>query len=628
MLQAIHDRLKGIFAMIIIGVIGVVFVFWGVEFVSVGGFSATRGVEVNGEDIAGEEVRRAYLDELSRFQAATGGSDLPEEVRQRLQQRVVDDAVRAELIRQRTEKMRYIATDADVARSLQEIPAFQVDGKFSRDAYLAALSSVNLAPARFEQDQRRQLAARQLDRGLSASAFVLPGEVEQRAALRGERRELAWVVLPAASFTAGIEPDEAALGAYYERNRAQYLTEERADLQYVELDSAEVARGLSASEEDLAAYYEDHLERFTSVEQRRARHILIAPSGDDAADEAKARTAYERATRGEDFAALAKELSADTGSAAQGGDLGWAERGFFVPAFADAVWSMQPGEIRGPVRSEFGWHVIRLDEVRPGAVKPLAEVRAELEADYRREQSERLFGDLQDRLDTEAFEAAGDLARVAEALALPVRTLPGFSRSAGGPFDGLPAVAQAVFQPAVLRGEQLATVELAPGRVVAIKVTAHEPPRERPFEDVRDQVRAAVVLEQARERARVRAAELVAQLQSGAPWAAVVPDGAAASPREVGRGDPAVPAEVAAAAFRAPAVGPLPAHGSVELATGDAAVWTVTRVRQGTEFITDPAQRAGAQQEAREFASFQDATVYLTQLRKSAKVKVNPQLFN
>jgi peptidyl-prolyl cis-trans isomerase D len=631
MLQAIHDRLKGIFAMIIIGVIGVVFVFWGVEFVSVGGLTATRGVEVNGEDIEGEDVRQGFLDQLSRFQAAVGGADIPEEVRKSLEQQAVEDAVRAELIRQRTAEMRYIASDADVARSLQEIPAFQVDGKFSRDAYLAALLSANLDPARFEADQRRQLAARQLDRGLAVSAFVLPGEFERRTALRGERRELAWLVLPAALFAAGIEPEEAALTAYFEQNRAQYLTEESADLQYVELDIAEVGAGVGASEEDLVAFYEDHLERFSSVEQRRARHILIAASGDDATDEAKARAAYDRATGGEDFAALARELSADTGSAVQGGDLGWAERSFFVAAFADAVWSMQTGEIRGPVRSEFGWHVIRLDEVRPGAVKPLEEVRAELEADYRREQSERLFSDLQDQLDTEAFEAAGDLGRVAEAMALPVKTLPGFTRIAGGSLGGVPAVAQAVFQPAVLRGEQLATVELVPGRVVTVKVTAHAPPRERAFEEVREQVRAALVLEQARERANARAAELVAELQSGAPWSAVA-GGAAAeagtSPREVGRGDPTVPAEVAAAAFGKPASAPVPAQGAVKLASGDAALWTVLRVRPGTEFISDPSQRALAQQEAREFANFQDATVYVTQMRAGAKVEVNPQLFN
>lgn len=625
MLQAIHDRLKGIFAMTIIGVLGVVFVFWGVEFVSVGGFTATQGLAVNGEDLDGEAVRRAYLDELSRFQAAAGDVDVPEEIRKSIERQVVEDAVRTELIRQRTAKLRYIATDADVLRSLQEIPAFQVDGKFSRDAYLAALRSANIEPARFEEDQRRLLAARALDRGLSASAFVLPGELERRIALRDERRQIAWVVLPAASFAAGLEPSEADLQAHYEANRSRYLTEERADLQYVELDLAAVGADVEPTEEDLRSYYEDHIERFTTVEQRRARHILIAPSGDAAADEARAKAAYDRAVAGEDFAALARELSADAGSAAQGGDLGWAERSFFVAPFADAVWSMQPGEIRGPVKTEFGWHVIRLDEVRPGAVQPFDAVRTELVADYRRDRAERLFSDLQEKLDTEAFEAAGDLARVAGSLGLPVKSLVGFSRSGGGDLGASPALVKAVFEPEVLRGEKLATVELAPGRVVALKVVAHAPPRERPFEEVREQVRAEWVAERARERARARAEELAARLAAGADWAAVAADagGPGAAPREVGRGDPGVPAEVSAAAFRAS--GALPAYGTAELGSGDAAVWTVAAVRPGTDFVTD---RAEAEREAREFAAFQDATVYVAKLRAEAKVKINPQLFN
>lgn len=632
MLQAIHDRLKGIFAMTIIGILGVVFVFWGVEFVSVGGFTATQGIDVNGEDVDGEAVRRAYLEELSRYQAAVGDAEVPEEVRKNIEKQVVDDAVRVELIRQRTDDMRYLATDADLVKSLQSIPAFQVDGKFSRDAYLAALTSANVEPARFEEDQRRQLAARQLDRGLFASSFVLPAELDRRIALRGERRELAWVVVPAAEFATGIAPDDAALQAYYDGHRAQYMTEERANLEYVELSLEQVGAGVAVTEEALQTYYNDHLERFSSVEQRRARHILIAASGDDAADEAKAKAAYDRARAGEDFAALAKELSADTGSAAQGGDLGWAERNFFVAPFADAVWSMQPGELRGPVRTEFGWHVIRLDEVRPGAVKPIEEVRPELEADYRREQSERLFNDLQEQLDTQAFEAAGDLRRVADSLALPVKSLAGFSRAGGGDLGSAPALVKAVFEPTVLRGEQLATVELAPGRVAAIKVVAHEAPRERPLDEVRDQVRAAVVLAGARERAKVRAAELAAQLSAGTAWDAVAGGAAVGQAgsalREVGRSDPTVPPEVATAAFRAPANASLPAYGSVELPSGDAAVWVVGRVRPGTEFVADAGLRTEASREAREFASFQDATVYVNQLRANAKVKVNPQLFN
>ena len=631
MLQAIHDRSKGVFAMIIIGLIGVVFVFWGVEFVSIGGFTATRGVEVNGEDVNAEEIRRSYLDELSRYQAAFGTSDLPEEVRKGLEQQAIEDAVRAELIRQRTVEMRYVATDADVVRSLQDIPAFQVDGRFSRDAYYAALRAANLEPARFEESQRRQLAARQLDRGLATSAFVLPTEIERRVALLDERRELAWALVPAARFAAGIAPDEAAIAAHYEKTRDRYLTEERADLEYVELSIDDVAAGAEVTEDELRAFYDDHLERYSSPEQRRARHVLIAATGDDAADEARARAAYDRAAAGEDFAALARELSADTGSASQGGDLGWAEREFFVAPFAEAVWSMQRGELRGPVRTQFGWHVIRLDEIRAGEVRPFEEVRAGLEEEYRRERVERQFSDLQDQLDTEAFEAAGDLGRVAEALALPVKSLPGVTRANAGPLGDSPQVTAAVFEPATLAGEQLRTVELAPGRVVAIRVAAHEPPRQRPLEEVREAVRFDLVLELAREQARGRAAGLLERLRGGEAWAAVAAEatpGESSAPREVARGEPSIPAEVLAGAFRAPRPAGSPSFGSTELPSGDVAIWAVSAVRSGVEVPGDPAARSALAGEARELMSFLEASVYVTQMRATARVKVNPQLFN
>jgi peptidyl-prolyl cis-trans isomerase D len=635
MLQAIHDKSKGVFAMIIIGVIGVVFVFWGVEFVSVGGLTASRGVEVNGEDVNAETVRRAYQEELSQYQVAFGAAGVPEEVRQAIEQQVVNEAVRGELVRQRTAELRFLASDAEVLQSLQEIPAFQVDGRFSRDAYYAALRAANIEPDYFESQQRQLLAARQLDRGIFASAFVLPGEIERRVALRDESRDIGWVVLPASRFMADLEPDEAAIAAHYEQTRGRYLTDERADLQYVELTLDALASEVETTEEALLEFYNDHLDRYTTREQRRARHILVAASDDPAADQAQAQAAYERAVAGEDFAALAQALSADPGSAAQGGDLGWAEPEFFVAPFAEAVWALQPGEISAPVQSEFGWHVIRLDEVRAGSVQSFDEVRAELEPEYRRAESERRYNDMQEQLDTEAFEASGDLQRVAEALALEVRSVPGFTRTSGGPLGDSPALVEAVFDPEVIGGEQLRTVELAPGRVVAVKVTAHQPPSERPLAEVREEVIADLRLTLARQQAQARAGELVAELNGGAdwatvarPWSASTDDGAGLMPRQYLRSATEVPAEVLAAAFRAPRPQAAPVSGVALLASGDTAVWTVTAVRSGTLEQAPAMAQAEATRDAREYSSFQDASVYISQLRANAKVKVNPTLFN
>jgi peptidyl-prolyl cis-trans isomerase D len=295
---------------------------------------------------------------------------------------------------------------------------------------------------------------------------------------------------------------------------------------------------------------------------------------------------------------------------------------------------MTEGEIKGPVRTQFGWHVLKLEGIESSATPSFEELRPQLEAEYRRTESEKLFGDLQEQLDTEAFEAGGDLQRVADSLALDVRSVEGFTRQ-GGSLGNSPELVQAVFDPEVLNGSQLRTVEVAPGRVVALKVVAHQPPRDRPLEEVRDPVLAAYAVEQARKITAERAAALAQQLRDGADWDSVarqwipkdVTDPSSASLRFIRRGEPAVPPAVSSAAFKASPPEGKPVYGTATLASGDAAVWTVTYVRPGSPATLTPAQRAAALNEARDQARFRDAAVYLAKLRADAEVEVNPQLF-
>ncbi|MGA0708570.1 MAG: SurA N-terminal domain-containing protein, partial [Steroidobacteraceae bacterium] len=256
MLQAIHDNLKGVFAMIILGVLAVVFVFWGVEFVSVGGVTSTQGIAVNGEDVDVEPVRREYQEQVARYQSAFPGQDLPEEILTDLREESLRRAVTRELVRQRTSDLRLRASAAEVLESIRSIPAFQVAGQFSRDAYFAALSSANLKAAAFEAEQREALAAQHLERGVAGSAFVLPSELERRVALLQEQREVAWVVLPRGSFRpAPGQVDESALMAWYEDNRERYRTEEQVDISFVELSLDALSAAAEVDEAALRGYY-------------------------------------------------------------------------------------------------------------------------------------------------------------------------------------------------------------------------------------------------------------------------------------------------------------------------------------------------------------------------------------
>jgi len=632
MLQTIHDKLKGIFAITILVALGVVFVFWGVD-VSVGSFTKARGIEVNGREIAVEEVRRSYQEQYSRLQAALGDAGVPDEMRTALQKRVLEQAVQAELIRQRTRKLRFEASDSQVLEAIRQIPAFQAGGQFSADAYHAALRSINLSADQFEAEQRTYVVARQLDRGLFSTAFVLPGELERQVALRNETRELAWVVVPAAGFTASVQVDEAAIQAYYDANKEMYMTEEQATVDYVELDLEKFAEAVVVDEQRLREYYETNKDRYSKPERRRARHILIGSGADEAGAEARARAAYERARNGEDFAALARELSEDAGSRESGGDLGMAERGSFVAAFGDAVWSMAPGEIRGPVKSEFGWHVIRLDAVEPESTQPFEQVRAELEPELRRTEVEKAFGDAQEQLDTLAFEAAGNLAAVASEMNLPVHRVERFTRAGGAGLAATPALTSAVFAADVLAGRELRTVELAPGRVIALGVSGYQPASPRPLEEVRGQVAMAARAAEAQKLAAARAAAVSAELTAGAAWDDATRSWRAAAPapthqlRLVRRDDRQVPPAIMQAAFRAPVPQGRPRFGVAELASGDAAVWTITAVRSGTLATLSPEEQAAEINLAREQAAQWDAGVYVAAMRAGADVDVNPQLF-
>lgn len=632
MLQTIHDKLKGIFAVAILTALGVVFVFWGVNFSSnISSFTKAKGIEVNGREIAVEDVRREYQEQFSRMQAALGDSGVPEQMRESIRQRVLEQAVRTELLRQRTRELGFEATDAEVLETIRQVPAFQVDGKFSPDAYHAALRSINLSPERFEAEQREFVLARQVDRGIYNSAFVLPGELERNYALRQETRTIGWVTVPARSFEASAVIDDAAVQKFYEANKSRYMTEEQATVDYVELDIDAFAAQATVTDAALRAYYEENKARYTQAGRRHARHILVASTGDDKADEAKAKKIYERAAAGEDFAKLARELSDDTGSKESGGDLGDAERADFVGPFGDAVWSMKPGEIRGPVKTEFGWHVIKLESASPETVRSFDEVRAELEPEYRRSQVDKAFGDAQERLDTLAFEAGNDIRSLASKMGLPLKHIESFTRAGSAELGATPKLTQAVFSPEVLAGREIRTVELAPGKVVAITATAYRPSVARPLADVRAEVVEAARLEAAGKLAAARAGEVVAALQRGAAWpASVAPwrgDGTTLNPKPVGRSDEGVPAEVRDAAFRAQAPAGQPRYGVATLKNGDSAIWTMTEMERGKLASLAQDARRRAHDEARDRMAMSDATIYVTAMRAAADVDVNPQVF-
>jgi peptidyl-prolyl cis-trans isomerase D len=641
MLQYIHDKLSGKLAYILLGALALVFSVWGVQ--GIVSFSAKReaGMRVNGEDIDTERVRRAYQENISQMSRAFKG-DLPAPIKARAQQQVTDQFVAIALLDQQSQKLGYTVSDADVVRAIQGEQAFQVDGKFDRDSYLGRLRMLGYTPAMFEAEERKDLRDRQIEAGIRLSAFATEAEVKRFAALENETRTIAYAAIPAAKFLPTVHADAAALQTYYDAHKSDYQTPDTVTLSYVALRLEDLAAQVAVTDADLQAYFDQVKDRYVEPEKRHARHILI--QGGDEAARAKAESVYkEAAAPGADFAELAKKYSSDAGSAAQGGDLGWAEKGFLVPSFADALFAMQPGEIRGPIQSQFGWHIIKLEGIQAGKAKSLAEVRPQLEAEYRKNEAEKRFGDLQEKLDQLVFENSGTLQPAASALGLKIEQIADFTRTAGGaPFGADPKLIESAFSADVLAGQNSRALELKPGVVVAIRASNRRAPALRPLPEVRAQVETAVREDLAAAAAADAAKALSAALTAGKPWSeALKPLGPTHAPdteqekapptlvvyqpaMSMTRTQQGAPRALTTSAFQAAhPQGGKPSVGSVALLKGDVAVYTVEAVQPG---VLDKDATSQAQRIA-QASAIGDITGYVETLKAGATIHTNPQLF-
>jgi len=628
MLQKIRDKITGWFAAVFLGAIAIVFIFWGIQFES----SVTAAAaKVNGEEISMQAVQRAWQDRQNELQQVLR-DELPESLVKTEQQRLLDDFIRRELLVQRAAEAGFRVSDADLVEAIAAIPALQVDGRFSRDRYAAVLRSQGRTETQFENDFRRDLEVSQLSNGIGVSAFALPGEFTRRIALEGETRDVEYAVLPAAGFAAGAEVTPEQVAAWYEKNAANLRTPESVDLQYVRLDLADVEAGVEVTEDALREFYAQVApERYVSTERRRARHILIEAGADDAAAREKAEQLATRAKGGEDFVTLASENSDDPGSKGQGGDLGWATRDSFVAPFSEALFAMAPGEVRGPVQTQFGYHVIRLEEVDAAHQRSFEEVRDELEADFRRERAQARFYEQSQALADEAFASLSELDSVAGKLGLTVQSVAGFTRQGGDPFGAEQKVIDAAFSDEVLQARQNSpAISLGEESVVVLRVTDHQPPAQRPLEDVRSDIEATLRTEAARQAAEAAARTAVERLAAGGSLSAVAAELGAqpAGPTTFSRGDEAIPLELRKAVFLAPA----PAqgqvsHGTAVLPNGDAVVFAVNAARAGSMSPEAAAQFAESAQRAAQQTALAEFAAYVAELERNAKVTRNPKVF-
>lgn len=590
MLSEIRDRATGWIAYVIVGIIIIPFAFWGVNEYFAGGSDVVVAT-VEGTEIQQAEYRRALDSRRRQMREVMGDNFSPELANSpAFKRRVLDEMISRTLLSQHAEAQGYRIGDDKLAQTIRTDPSFQDGDQFSPDMYASTVSRLGLSRTGYETRLRQQLVLDQIRRGVRSSSFYTSTEQERLTRLLAQERRFDYAVLRADGFIGEQEVSDADLRAEYESRSDRYRTPERMKVEYVELSVDELTDAVDVTEEDLRRAYEQNKERFTTDPVRRASHILFESGSGEEADEealAKARDLLEQIRSGADFEALAREHSDDPGSASEGGDLGRVESGMMVESFEQALFDLEEeGAItREPVKTRFGYHIIKLTEYQPGNVEPFEAVRDQLLEEERASQAEALFLDRAESFRNISYENPQSLAPVADQLGLTIHETDWFTRQQGDGIAANPEVREAAFGEEVQdEGLNSRAIELDINTLVVVRRSEVQAASLKPLEEVRDDIERVLKQRKAVEHVTELGPELVKELESGAAWQGVTED-RDLEPRQVtwSRGAPgdesAPPQELLNAVFQAPRPaggGSIP--GGVSLRTGDYALFKLDEV--------------------------------------------------
>jgi peptidyl-prolyl cis-trans isomerase D len=614
----------------ILGALALVFAAWGAYgIVNLNFSTSSYAAEAGGQTISLDQARSAWMREQGRLQQQYGGN-IPAAVQKSAQDQVLESLISDALVAADTEKLGYRVGEAELIAAIRNFPAFQVAGQYSPDAAKEVLAENHLSLATFQDEMRSDLRRQQLLGGIAASDFVTPAEAARAQSLRDEEREVQYAIIPADGYKSDAPIEPAAIEAYYKAHQADYLVPESVDLRYGQLTLAQVAGTETVSDADVQKAYDKEKSRFVMPERREASHILIPFGKDPAAALKQADKILALAKSGQSFAALAKKYSQDPGSAQNGGSLGWMDRNGFVAPFADALFGIKAvGDIVGPVKTQYGYHIIRLDGIQPGRTKTLAEARPELEAQLQQSAATNRFGDIEDKLQDRLQDPGVTLDSLAKEFNLTTGEVPQFLQGKGGaPLGTAKSVQAQVFGGNAIADNTLGgPVILDNSRMAIFEVVARHPPHVKPLADVRDSIVAALQKQRETDAALAAAQAARAQLASGTPFDQVAKSlkVSVEPPKFVGRGDPSVPADILSVAFDAakPVHGPV--YDAVTLENGGAALLAITRIRSGAQ--ANKYLEQALQQEQLQRNGDADALGYVAELRATSKVRKNPDAF-
>lgn len=590
MLQSIRDSAQGWIAWVIVILISIPFALWGIqEYLGVGEESVVASV--NDRDITEREFESNYQRFRSNLRQQLGDAFQPGLFDDsRMREDVLESMVRNELVLEAAARMGLRIGDTQVRSGIANVQDFQTNGQFDPQAYERVARQQGYSTTGFQERIRQAMVTDQMSKAVTDSELATKRELKELVRLRDQRRELSYLLLPASDFSKPGKVDDEDIEAYYAANQDEFMAPERVRVEYLELKMDQLSEASDYDEEDLRAYYDEHRGEYSTLEQRRASHILIAvdEESEDAEKAArdKAQEVLQRVRGGEDFAAVAKEVSQDPGSAGQGGDLGFVEAGMMSPSFDDALFALGKDEISDLVRTDFGFHLIKVTEIQEGSNKGFDEVRDEVLKAYGSSEAEGLFLKYSERFADLTYENADSLEPAAEALGLKVVVSEWLSRADAAKLPGGNKAITAAFSDDVLGGgNNSELIEVSTDHLVVLRVQDHEEAAAQSLDQVRDAIISVLEKQQSTKLAKEMGDALLKRLRQGESLEQVSGEigHEVEAPGLVGRNDSKLSPQITQSLFSMPRPeGEQILYGHTVLSNGDYAIMALYKVQDGS----------------------------------------------
>jgi len=624
MLQNIRDNIQGVVAKVIIGVITVPFAIFGIETL-ISGSNEVEVAKVNGDKITEVELQQAINTQKRQMLAMMGDNVQPELLDDNaLRGPALDALINQHLLQQGADQLRLRIPVAAIDQTILSMGAFQDNGKFSPERFQMLLRNQGYTPAHFKQTLQQELTINQLRSGFADTDFVTPMEMDKVVGLLQQQRSFRYLTVPVAGQAGKVEISDADIEKYYKEHADQFLTEDRVKLEYIDLRAEDFFKPVD--EAALRAEYDRMMAAFKPETERHAAHILIetGPQRTDAQAKALAEEIEKKAKAGEPFAKLAEQYSDDVGSKASGGDVGSSKGDAFPPVFEQALDTLKVGEVSAPVKSDSGYHVIKLLDMqvkeRPTFEAKKDEIAKQLQQGGAQPELQKEVEKLRDLV----FNSDG-LKTPADQLGLKTQESGWLDRKSTDPVLGNAKVLNAAFSSEVLKEHNNSDVlELAPDHYLVLRVKEHEAAKAKPLAEVKPTIVAALTQERANEAARKVAAELLAQARQGEDLQKLAARQglAAQSVENSARNNGAVNQELLRAAFGMPKPNAQePVLDTVSLDNGDVAVLQLVAVNEGAPDSFNPAQRNALAAQLRMSTGNASFTAYMDALKANAEIK-------